>query len=195
MIEFITKSKIRQRIILLFLYNQDKEYYLSEIARKVCTTPGTARRELQRLLQNDFLYLRKKANLSVYHVNKSFSILEEIESIVKKTIGIEIMLQEGLRNVKGIKFAFLFGSYVKGDFKSSSDIDLFILGDFNEKDVFKVVQKIEDQIGKEINYHIADEEDFLGKLETSSFYKDIIHNIAIVKGDQDEFKRFVGKAD
>jgi len=42
MLELFTKSKIRQKIILLFIYNQNKEFYLSEIAKRVKTSAGTA---------------------------------------------------------------------------------------------------------------------------------------------------------
>jgi len=37
MLELFTKSKIRKRIILLFIYNQNTEFYLSEIAKMVNT--------------------------------------------------------------------------------------------------------------------------------------------------------------
>jgi DNA-binding MarR family transcriptional regulator len=66
MIGLLTKSKIRQRMILLFLYNQNKEFYLSEIAKIAGTSPGTTQRELNRLLDNDFIIFKKKANLSIY---------------------------------------------------------------------------------------------------------------------------------
>lgn len=66
MIDLLTNSKIRQRIILLFVYNQNKEFYLSEIAKIVRTSPGTAQRELNRLLRNDFIVFKKRANLNIY---------------------------------------------------------------------------------------------------------------------------------
>ncbi len=50
MLTILTRSFIRRKIVLLFVYNQRKEYYLSEIARRVKTTPGTAQRELNKLL-------------------------------------------------------------------------------------------------------------------------------------------------
>lgn len=191
MIDLLTNSKIRQRIILLFVYNQNKEFYLSEIAKIVKTSPGTAQRELNRLLRNDFIVFKKKANLSLYALNRDYSLLHEIESIVKKTFGAELELKKELSRIKGISYAFLFGSYVKGGFKSDSDIDLFVIGEMEEDGVFKAVQKVEGTIGREINYHIATREEFLEKIKINYFHKDIAKNVMLLIGDEYEFRRTI----
>lgn len=191
MLELFTKSKIRQRIILLFIYNQNEEFYLSEIAKRVKTSAGTAQRELNRLLRNDLIIFKKKANLNLYALNKNYSLLKEIESIVKKTFGIEIELKKGLSGVKNISFAFLFGSYVKDGFKSDSDIDLFIIGEVDEEQAFDAVQKVEENIGREINYHIINRKEFLQKKRTNYFYEEIVENFILLKGDEREFRRFI----
>jgi len=191
MLELFTKSKIRQRIILLFIYNQNEEFYLSEIAKRVKTSAGTAQRELNRLLRNDLIIFKKKANLNLYALNKNYSLLKEIESIVKKTFGIEIELKKGLSGVKNISFAFLFGSYVKDGFKSDSDIDLFIIGEVDEEQAFDAVQKVEENIGREINYHIINRKEFLQKKRTNYFYEEIVENFILLKGDEREFRKFI----
>lgn len=191
MLDLFTKSKIRQRIILLFLYNQNKEFYLSEIAKNIGTSPGTAQRELNKLLQNDLVLFKKRAGLNIYTLNSRYPLLNEVESIVKKTIGVELELKEELGKVRGVSFAFLFGSYAKGGFKSDSDIDIFVIGKVDDDQVFKAVQKVERRIGREINYHIADKNEFLKKIKTNSFYKDIIKNPVLLIGDKHEFRKFI----
>jgi len=191
MIDLLTNSKIRQRIILLFVHNQNKEFYLSEIAKIVKTSPGTAQRELNRLLRNDFIVFKKRANLNIYALNRNYSLLHEIESIVKKTFGTEIELKKELSSIKGISYAFLFGSYVKGGFKSDSDIDLFVVGEMEEDQVFKAIQKVEGKIGREINYHISTCEEFLEKIKMNYFHKDIAQNVILLIGNEHEFSRFI----
>ena len=191
MIDLLTNSKIRQRIILLFVYNQNKEFYLSEIAKIVRTSPGTAQRELDRLLRNDFIVFKKRANLNIYTLNGDYSLLNEIESIIKKTFGAEVELKKELSRIKGISYAFLFGSYVKGGFKSDSDIDLFVIGEMDEDRVFQAVQKMEGTIGREINYHIATGEEFLEKVKINYFHKVIAKNVMLLIGDEDGFRRIV----
>jgi len=189
MIDLLTKSKIRQRIILLFIYNQGKEFYLSEIAKEIHSSPGTTQRELEKLLRNDFLLFKKKANLSFYMLNKQYSLLEEVESIVKKTIGIEFMLKNRLVQIENIEFAFLYGSFVKGGMKSDSDIDLFVIGRVKEDPIFKAVEEVEKIIGREINYHLSGKEEFLKRKSQNYFLKDILTHTTLLVGDTNEFRK------
>jgi predicted nucleotidyltransferase len=192
MLNLLSKSGIRRKIILLFVYNQEKEFFLSEIARQVKTSAGTAQRELNRLRAMDFVGFRKKGNLSLYKLNLGFSLLEEIEAIVRKTFGIEVELGKELRRVKDISFAFIFGSYAKGSLKSGSDIDLYIVGRPDEDEVYRSVQAVEETVGREINYHIADEKEFARKARTETFVSHIAAGPLMVLGKEDDFRKLIG---
>ena len=163
MLDLITKSSIRRKIVLLFVYNQEKEFYLSEIARIVGTSAGTAKRELGRLLDADLVTFRKLGHLNMYRLNTRHPLLPEIVTIVRKTIGVEVELSRELAKVDGISFAFLFGSYAKGNLRSASDIDLYVVGTVDEDEIYRAVRSVEDQVGREVNYHIADAEEFAEK--------------------------------
>jgi len=191
-LNLLSKSRIRRKIILLFVYNQEKEFYLSEIARQVKTSAGTAQRELNRLRRMDFISFKKRGNLSLYRLNRAFSLLAEIEAIIRKTVGIEVMLGDELRKVKGVSFAFIFGSYAKGRLRSDSDIDLYVVGRPDEDDVYRAVRSVEDTVGREINYHIASEDEFARKARTDSFVKDVIVNPVMVLGEADGLRELAG---
>ena len=191
MLELFTKSKIRQKIILLFIYNQNREFYLSEIAKIVGTSAGTTQRELNKLLENDFILYKKKANLSIYTLNTRYPLLEEVESIVKKTMGIEVELTKELKTLENISYAFLFGSYVNGGFKSDSDIDLFVIGEVDDDQVYQAIQKVEETIRREINYHIASPSEFSQKKKSNFFYNEIIKSYTLLVGDEREFKKLI----
>ncbi len=191
MLDLLTKSKIRRRIILQFIYNQHTEFYLSEVARLAKTSVGTAQRELNRLVDIDLITFKKKANLNIYALNKQFGLLREVESIVLKTIGIDVELKREMEGVENIVFAFLFGSYAKEGLKSDSDIDLFIIGEPEENLVFEIIQKVEEKINREINYYISDQKEFLLKKESSHFYNEIIGDCVLIAGDENEFRKFI----
>lgn len=191
MLNLITKSKIRQKIILLFVYSPDKSYYLNEIARLVESSAGTTQRELERLVKNGLLSKEKKGNSVYFKLDTANSIFNDFKNIVDKTIGIKHILKEELENTKGIDFAFLFGSYVKDDFGSSSDIDLYVIGAIKEKDLYKAVKKVEAKIYREINYHLANQEEFQKELKKSFFHKEISENFILILGDEHEFRKFI----
>lgn len=186
------RSRIRQKIILLFVYNKEKDFYLSEIARRVKTSAGTAQRELNKLRGLGLLSFGKKGNLSIYKLNQGFPLLGEMETIVRKTLGIEVELRKALSGVKGIRWAFTFGSHAKGTMKADSDIDLFVVGSMNEDDVYGAVRTVEEIIGREINYRLSGEAEFAKRSKDGSFYREIVAGPLMLIGREDELKRLVG---
>lgn len=194
MLSLLTKSVLRRKIILLFVYNQRKEFYLSEIARQIKTSPGTAQRELNKLLAADLISFKKQGNLNFYRLNAGYALLKEVTAIVRKTIGIEAALKTELGRVGSISFAFIFGSYAKENMRSDSDIDLYIVGRPKEDEVGRAVKKVEDTVGREINYHVADEEEFARKASTASFIKDIISKPIMILGKENDLTARLGSA-
>lgn len=191
MLHLITKSKIRQRILLLFIYSPSKEYYINEIAKIVKTSAGTTQRELEKLLANGFLIKNRRANLVYYKLNSANQLLPDIKNIIDKTIGLDYILKRELSELNDVKFAFLFGSYIKGDFKTDSDVDLYVIGDINEENLYKKIKITENKIGKEINYHLATAEEFKKNIKKSFFYEEILKNYLIIIGDEQQFRKFI----
>lgn len=176
---------------MLFIYNPGRSYYINETAKLVQTSSGTAQRELENLTKSGFLIKEKKANLAYFKINVNNPILSDIKNIVDKTIGIEHILKEEFRNVKKIDFAFLFGSYVKMDLKPDSDIDLYVIGEIGENELYKKIKKAEGKIYREINYHLSTKEEFRKNLKKSFFHKEILGNYVLIIGKENEFRRFI----
>ena len=117
--------------------------------------------------------------------------MKEIEAIVQKTFGIEVQLKNELSRFDNLEYAFIFGSYTKGGFKSDSDIDLFLIGNTEEDEIVEAVQKIEEIISREINYQFTSKCEFLDRAKKRSFYKEIIKDCLWLIGNEDEFKRLI----
>ncbi len=192
MFSLLGKSRIRQKIVLLFVYNKGREFYLSEIARQVRTSAGTAQRELNRLREMDLVTFRKRGHLSVYELNRRYPLLAEFEAIVRKTLGIEVELKKALAGIPGIRWAFTFGSHAKGAMKAHSDIDLFVIGSMNEDQVYKAIRKVEGIIGREINYHLSTEAEFFRRSTGGSFHKEVMAGPLMLIGQEDELRQSLG---
>ena len=82
-------------------------------------------------------------------------------------------------------------SYVKNDFKFDSDIDLFVIGDIEEKELYKKIKKVEERINREINYHLSTLKEFKKNLAKNFFYKDIVKKYDLIIGNEDEFKQII----
>ena len=170
----ITKSKTREKILHLFFSDVEKKYYLRELERILDISVGNIRRELL-LLGKSGLFRREKIGNQVYYsLNKDSALFEDFKNIVFKTIGVEGTLKKELKKIKGIKRAFIFGSFAKNREDSLSDIDLMIIGDIDEDLLISKISKLEKQFRREINYHLIDEKEWEEKTKKDSFIKAIV---------------------
>ena len=191
MIDIIGKSKIKQNILKLLFSNQEKEFYLSEIARIAGASRGNAQKELKKLEKVGIIKSEKRNNLRYYFLNKQNSLFAEWEGIVKKTIGIENELKNIIQEISRIEHAFIFGSYARGDFKSESDIDLFIIGNPEENELIRQITKLEKEINREINYHIYSEKEFKKKIKINSFLQNVVKKYIMLTDNEKEFRKML----
>jgi len=191
MLNLITKSEIRKKIILLFVYNPKDSFYINQIARLVETSAGNVQRELKKLEESGLLSKEKKGNSTYFKINANSPLFNDFKNIVDKTIGLKNILEETLKKTQGIDFAFLFGSYVKGDFGPDSDIDLYVIGDIREKELYQLLKKAEEKIYREINYHLSSRKEFQEKMKESFFHKEILKDFVLIIGNQNEFRKFI----
>lgn len=193
-IGLLFKSQIRRKILVRFFAEEGRKFYINEMARLAGTSQGTCRRELNRLVDMDLLATSRTGNLLYYELNRQSPFFNEFRTIIQKTIGIEAIISNGLQGLKGIKFAFVFGSYAKNELGSGSDIDIAVIGSISNDRLIKAIRGAEGLIGREINYHLYSENEFLNNVITSSFTKNIIRNYIMMIGDDGEFRRLLEKA-
>ena len=193
MLDLITKSKTRQNILRLLFANPKNEFYLSEIAKKTKASVGNCQRELSKMVKLGILKSDRKTNLIFYSVNRQSPIFDEFSKIISKTIGLDEELRNLIKKFPGIKFALIFGSYLRKDFSANSDIDLFLVGKINETVLIKEIRLLESAVGREINYHLYSEEDFKSKLKVNSFLQNIVKNYLFLTDNQNEFEKLLRK--
>ncbi len=192
MLERLFTSTTRVSILEEFLLNPGNEYHIRELARIVDTTPTYVQKELKNLESLGLLDSRKKGNMVLYKLRLKSSIAEDLKRIFLKTESIGQVIMKEL-DIKKIKFAFIFGSFAKGVETATSDVDVLIIGDVNEDDVLRSISKIERRIGREINFILWTEEEFLEKVEKKiPLIKEISTTpVIMIVGDENELKRSI----
>ena len=180
--------------MLVFYFSRpDAELYLSELARAIKADPMNLSRELSRLGKNNIFISRMSGKQKYYKLNKNYLFYNELKNIVAKTVGVEGSLAEILKGERAIKFCFIYGSYATGADKADSDIDLFIIGKTSGVDsAAEKIVRLENKIGREINYRFFAEADFKKAFkEKNSFIINIIKNKKIfLIGNEKDFRKF-----
>jgi predicted transcriptional regulator with HTH domain len=184
----LTKSKIRRKILSYFFSNIEQELYLREIARTINEDPGNLSKELSKLEKEQLFLSKFKGNQKYYYLNKEYPLFNEIKSVVFKTIGINWLIQNLIKNYQSIICAFIFGSFANNTENSYSDIDLCLIIDnniFNDDDFIVEINRIEKEISREIEYIYYSENEWLKKIKSKdSFILNLLTKPKIIlKGD------------
>lgn len=148
---YISKSKIRQGLLALFFTNPSQKYYLRELQRILNYSAGSIRRELLRFQKDNLFNTCKVGNLLYYTLNTKHPLYKEIKAIVTKTVGIEGCIKTALSTIKKIRIAFIYGSFADGRERSTSDIDLMIIGNPNTSQLNERIGNLEKRLKREIN--------------------------------------------
>ena len=185
----ITKSRLRNKILLHFFTNVDDEMYLREMALRLKEDPGNLSKELSKLEQEGIFISQFRGKQKYFFLNKAYSLFNELKSIIFKTIGIQGSLQNIINEISGIVSAFIYGSFATGKENASSDIDLCLIvkdSVFNENNFISKIDGLGKTISREINYIYYSEEEWKKQInENDSFIINIKMGPKIIlKGDE-----------
>lgn len=158
----LTKSRVRGDVLTLFFLDPEEPHYLRELQRRLGGSVGTLARELVRFAQDGLLLREKRGREVFYRLNKAHPLFQEIRGIVEKTRGIPLRLMEGLRPIKSIRRAYLYGSFAKGNAAAHSDIDLLLVGEETPTSR-KLIKNLETRFGRSINASVFTEREFEAK--------------------------------
>ncbi len=149
----ILSSKSRAEIFTLLFNGDDRKYYLRELERCAGLGTSTIRFEMKNLIDLDLINTFRDGNRLYYQANTNHPLYSVVKELILTTKGPHLKLQAAFSKIDAIELAFIFGSYAKGELKSHSDIDLFIIGAIKNMALTEITYKLQKNISLEINYH------------------------------------------
>lgn len=181
MLDAIIPSKTANKLLIIFVMNPEKRFYLRQLSRMTAISLHPIQIALAKLEKAGILSSKREANLKYYQINKKSPIYEDVRSIVLKTEGVGDLLREELRKLKNIKCAFIYGSLAKDKMKSSSDIDLCIIGEVKMDDLAQVVRHLEERLRREVSIVTFTPSEWKKKYrDRNAFLRDILKDKRII---------------
>lgn len=153
-------SKVRIKLLDAFLSSPKGRFYIRELQRKTGEDIRNIYLELQNLEKLGLLISEIQGNQKYYSVNKKFFLYPELKSIIFKTLGVQGLLEQTLKEIKGIEWAFIYGSFARGEETESSDVDVLIIGEPNMMELNEAIAKAEERLSREINYSCFTRQEF-----------------------------------
>lgn len=188
----IQKSKLRSKLLSYYFNHPNCELYIRETARVIKEDPANLSKEFAKLERLGIFISTIQGKQKYYKLNKNYPLYNEFKNIVAKTVGMEKNLKDLIDGISGIELCFIYGSYASGEEKIDSDIDLFIAGKIQIDLLLEKINKLENKIGREINYRVFSKEDFKKAIQDkNSFILNILKRKKIfLIGDEKDIKKF-----
>jgi len=171
------RSKARQRLLAYYFANPTARHHLRDLAERLSIDPSNLSKELGRMEREGLFHSEVSGRQKYFQLNREYPLFAEVRSIVAKTIGAVPLIAQSLKKLEGIEEAYLYGSFARNQQDASSDIDVLVIGTPGGEGLGEAVQKLERQLGREINYTVLTRKEFdFRRARKDAFLENIWHN-------------------
>jgi DNA-binding transcriptional ArsR family regulator len=157
-LNLLITSKTRIKLLLKFFLNPDTKAHLRGLAKEFDESTNGVRVELNRLNEAGLLEPIQSGNKIYYKANTKHGLYPEINSIVRKYLGIDQMVEDIVKQLGNLELALISGDYAQGI--DSGLIDLMLVGDVDKNYLQVLVDKTESLIERKIRTMVVSAEDF-----------------------------------
>lgn len=190
MLEDIIISRVRVKILTLFLSHPGVMYHVRDIVRRVEEEINAVRRELSHMEHAGMVSKEQRANRLFYLFRKDYPLYFELMELVCKTTGIGADVYRQKAKLGKLKYVVVSGKYIRGKTKKSqSDVDLVVVGNVVLPELSQIIKAEETRRENEINYTVMTEEEFeFRKSRRDPFVISVLTGSRVmIIGDEEDF--------
>lgn len=171
----------RVKIMRLFLLNPETAFDVTSISAHTRINKGAVRREVNLLLQIDFLKskkvekkdTKKTKKIPGFILESTFKYMKEMKRLL---VDAEFLTQEEIakrfKKAGRIKLLVISGVFLKDD---TSRLDFMLVGDNFKKTILdRTIRTLEAEIGKELAYAVFDTEEYKYRI---SMYDKLVRDV------------------
>ena len=151
-------SKMRIRILMRLFLNPNQQAYLRGLADEFNASTSQVREELQHLSEAGLLTSTKEGRQTNYQANSEHPLFPELQSMVRKSLGMDQILESIIERLGNLKLAYLVDDYAQG--KDTGLIDLVLIGDIDRENLDDLIKKTEKYISRKIRPLVLTEAEF-----------------------------------
>ncbi len=180
-------SRLRAKLIGWLFSHTEEKFFVTQLAELLDEKTASISRELSRLNLAGILLSSRQGKRKNYRANPSFFFFPELKRLVLKTVGVPGQLSQLLTHLSGVRHAFLYGPYGRGDEEVGSDIELMIIGDIDCDMLDELLEGLERRLDLTINCIVYGPEEFDEKVKAGNrFLLDVL---------EDDFIMLIGRRD
>ncbi|MDO8499024.1 MAG: hypothetical protein Q7S44_04535 [bacterium] len=153
-------SRVRVKLLELFLTTQEPLLHVREIVRRVKEEINAVRRELLRMEKYGLVTSEWRANRRLYHFRRDYIFYPQLLGLVAKSTGLGGAIIRNRGRLGKIKYAMISTRYVHHAPAGADDVDLLVVGQIILPELQALVADEQAKRETEINYSFMDEPEF-----------------------------------
>ena len=159
MIETLITSKTRIKLLLKFFLNPNNSAYLRGLEAEFGESTNAIRLELNKLEEANMVVSAFYGNRKLFKVNRAHPLYYEINGIVRKYFGLDVIIDNIVKSLGEIERVYLTGDIIRGC--DTPIIDLIFVGKVDQSYLLSLIDKAEKVIGRRLRYLVMDHEESL----------------------------------
>ena len=159
MIDSLITNKTRIKLLLRFFLKPGMKSYLRGLESEFGESTNAIRLELNRFEEAGLLTSSMDKNKKIFSANLEHPLYDEIHSIVKKTMGLDQLIDKVVHKLGNVSKAYITGEIAKG--LDNQEIDFVLVGDeIDQSFLATLLEKVERLIKRKVKCFIirCDEE-------------------------------------
>ena len=166
MIKTLITSKTRIKLLLKFFLNPLNSAYLRGLSEELEESTNSVRLELNRLEAANMLHSTMVGNKKMFTVNKLHPLFNDVNQIVRKYLGIDVIIDNILRGLGEPIKIYLTGELAEG--RNCDLVDIILVGKINKNYLTDVLEKTEKIIERKIRYIVYTEKEFSERMQNKN---------------------------
>jgi DNA-binding transcriptional ArsR family regulator len=130
---------------------------VTDLAKRFRTSQSTVSREADRLAAAGLVHEQRRGNLRLLQANVDNPLARPLTELLTLTYGPVAVLGDVLAEVHRVDAAYVYGSwaarYSGEPGPPPRDVDVLVVGDADEDDLFEAARLAERRLGREVNIH------------------------------------------
>lgn len=183
-------SKGKVALLSALLDGKQRRIHIRELARNSGLSAPSLMREAKSLVRIGLLREERDGNRVDYLANVDSPLYTSLSELVCRTTGPELALRESFAESDN-DVVFIYGSRAKGNERTDSDYDVFVIGREGLRKTAARVGEVANRIGIEVNPYVMATKEFKQRLSAGDhFLSEVMASPKIfLKGDEDELAR------
>lgn len=158
----IITSRVRVKLIELFLSDVSEIYHVRGITRKTGEEINAVRRELDRLEKAGLVKNENRGNRLYYWPRKDYPYFGDLLSIVAKSKGLGKQIIGNQTKIGKLSFVMFSGKFARRKKRKRDDeVDILVVGNVVLPELAAIIRKEESVRESEINYTVMSRDEFI----------------------------------